>query len=356
MTTSNWRDPVLSYAPKPTRVSRFAIVALGMAVLGAVTFFLVVPSLIALLLGMIASVRIQKRPGKLAGMGFATAAVTVSLCAFCLAVLTFLLMPRFHCDGLSDRSYCAANLRGIMQSMVVYSNDNNDRYPVVAYAPYSSVLNSPTANAAEPTDAAVLKSYYRAPFPQAGSVTACVWMLVLNEQCSPKQFICKSDPTATMAGLLQAPGENYYDNFQSDRQISYSAAYPWKVDGSVGKWWTNTTDSSLPILADMAPEQGTGSPRRDLTSATATGAARNSANHGGAGQEIAFADCHTEWCSRPDAGQGDDNIFTTSGRPSVGPAQFGGLPAGKTSPELTVDRPPFDIIMYPIRNLDTGRM
>ena len=238
--------------------------------------------------------------------------------------------------------------------MVIYAAQNNDQFPVVTYARYSPALNSPSAVAISGKPDDVIKSYYVKPFPQTGSVTASLWILTLQGM-SPKLFVCKTDPAiSTYASVLS--GASYFDNIQSDTQISYSAAYPWKADGTVGKWWSNTTDASLPLLADMAPEQGTGKPTRYLTPAAAPrdGKTWNSGNHDGDGQNVAYADVHVDYVKRPDVGQGDDNIWTTSGSPSAGPAQYGGIPATKASPTLTLDAPPYDIIMYPIRNLDTG--
>jgi len=107
----------------------------------------------------------------------------------------------------------------------------------------------------------------------------------------------------------------------------------------------------------MAPLNGTGTPRRDLTRAVVSDPKmRNSANHAGEGQNVAFADAHTEFVRRPDIGQDDDNIWTSSGDPSRGPAANGGVAAGKYSPSLLADKVPFDVVMYPVRDAGTGGM
>jgi prepilin-type processing-associated H-X9-DG protein len=108
----------------------------------------------------------------------------------------------------------------------------------------------------------------------------------------------------------------------------------------------------------MNPLQGTGTPTRDMTPAQAPADNRtwNSGNHEGDGQNVGFGDGHAEFCRRPDVGQDNDNIYTMSASPSKGPAQFGGIPAGKTAPLLTADKAPYDIIMLPVRNETTGAM
>ena len=351
---------ILNYARPPARLSRLAIVAMALGIVGLLTFFFVVPSLVALFLGLAAAARIRREPGTLTGAGFAQAAVTMSLIGFGLFVVAALLMPTgHHPRELSNRSVCAVNLRGIAQAMNVYAADNSDKFPIVTYAPYAPALNAPTATATLANADRTLETYYRAPFPQAGSVSADLWILVLKNQVSPKQFLCKSDRFAAASpALMTDAAGNFYNNFQSDAQLSYSFAYPWNAKGEVGPWWTSLLDSSLPIACDMAPQSGTGMPRRITNPASAPAKSNtwNSDNHQGDGQNVAFSDAHAEFTRRPDVGPDGDNMFTTSGRPSLGPAQFGGLPADRMPPQLSSEKPPFDIIMYPSRNLDTGAL
>jgi hypothetical protein len=356
----------LDYASPPARLSRLAIVAMGLGVASLATFPVPILALLGLFVGLIAAARIRRDPGRLGGAGFARAAVKCSLISVALAAFSWLLLPDLFgcgCGGsreLSNRSYCSANLRGIVQAMNVYAADSGARFPIVAYAPYSASLNAPVAGAAQPTVGATLASYYRAPWPQAGSIPASMWMLVLKDQVTPKQFICKSDPVAasTPAARADAAG-NCYDNFQGGSQLSYSFAYPWNARGQVGPWWTALDDSSLPIASDMAPASGTGSNPASLTNPPTkptSPKAWNSNNHQRDGQNVAFSDAHVEFTRSPDVGQDHDNIFTTSGKPSRGPAQFGGLPADRMPPELTAEKPPYDIIMYPTRAVDSGAM
>ena len=282
--------------------------------------------------------------------------ITISLVVSILVILALLILPYFaRAKEIHGSNICAANLRGIMNNMVIYADSNNGQFPTVTYVPYSPVLNSPTATVTFTDPADTINAYYTAPYPQAGSVTANLWILTLQGM-SPKLFICKqsnilSDPYVTGPAEIRDAHNNYYDNFQNDKQLSYSFAYPWKADGSVGKWWRNTGDATLPLASDMAPQQGTGNPRRILNPASAprNNKTWNSANHAGIGQNVVFADLHVDYATRPTVGHMNDNIFTT------GPA-LGGIPATKSPPNLTADSPPDDIIMYPIRNLDTGRL
>ena len=353
-------DNILEDAPSPARISRLAVTSFIISIIAALCFFLIVPPILTLIFAFIAAHRIVRNPTKLAGIGYTNAATTISICSCLLAILLLLLLPSLATrnPGISNRSSCAANLRGIMNSMVLYAAQNGEHFPAVTYAPYSPALNDPAGTpphtAAGATAEDVVNSYFvpPAPSPQAGSVNANLWLLVL-QGLSPKLFVCKFDPHATDIASLQAPSGRYYYNFQNDKQLSYSFAYPWKADGSVGSWWANASDASIPLGSDMAPEQGTGKPRRVLNSRVST-AAWSPGNHAGDGQNVVFGDVHVDYVKVPTVGTSNDNIWTTSANPSTGPS-LTGIPADKSPPNLIDKGPPYDIIMYPIRNLDTGR-
>jgi hypothetical protein len=348
-------DRVLAYEAPP-RVSRLAIGVFWAAVGSAFLFFLVVPPLILFLVALWAQGQVA---GTLdtRGQRYANAAAMISIGACVLGVLFLILMPSHAGHPIhSARAVCASNLRGIMIMMNVYAADNNDKYPIVAFAPYSAGLNDVKAAAGPAKADDAIREYYNPPHRQAGSVQAILWQLVLRGDVRPKSFLCRNDPLANVPASVATAAGGYYDNFQAAHQLSYSMAYPWKADGTVGTWWTSTTDASLPMMADVTPEHGTGTPVRNMTPAAkpANPATWNSTLHEGYGQNVAFADTHVEFTRSPDCGQRDDNIYAASGTPSRGPAQFGGVPAGKTMPLLTADTPPYDMVMLPVRNASTG--
>jgi prepilin-type processing-associated H-X9-DG protein len=179
--------------------------------------------------------------------------------------------------------------------------------------------------------------------------------------------MCKSDPFVTAPAVTTDPSGKLYADFQNDKQISYSFAYPYayaidptnpKAAGTfvVGPWWKNTTNASIPIAADMAPLNGTGSPARNV-SITSTGMsasggisrAANSGNHQSDGQNVVFADGHVDFSHRPDVGEANDNIYTlgdTHSAPGTQPV--------KTPLKITTMTDPFDIYMVPARDLNTG--
>jgi len=245
---------------------------------------------------------------------------------------------------LNKRSVCAANLRGMMQSIVVYAADNDDRFP--AYTPTSSTSYDPTLKADE--GAATGEETLRIKDNKyAKNTSAMLWMLALTEQVALKVFVCPSDPFADVVdneAAATAPaaatgergprsvftiksaadlkkGDKYYRNFQSPKNISYSSAFPFGEDAekkpTINGIWRNTVDASLPILSDMAPYLGKDQPATrpaggDEKAAITPEQAKkiNAQNHQFDGQNIAYADAHVEFQRSPAAGESNDNIWT----------------------------------------------
>ena len=364
----------LDYQAPSTRMSVLAIVALAVGGLSLPLFFLGIPAVIGVVLAVVAYRQIEVAPGRLAGLGLARAGGYMAMGSLLLFVFAFLLMPRgCHSRELSNRSYCAANIRGVLQSMIVYSAENSDAFPVMPAPPASRGYGLFTTVAASTSADVTLASMYAPESPMNGDVTASLWILVLKYQCTPKQFICKSDPFAMSVASPVISGGSFLSNFTPPPEstdtrgaISYSIAYPWTAAGQVGGWWKDLTDSSLPLLSDMSPMEGTGTPPRTLAvaAAPATPALWNSANHNGTGQVVGYGDVHASFERSPTVGQNQDNIFTASrtGRPQ----QFGGTPMspafrGVVVPADTFVDPAaaavgFDIVMVPVRNLTTGEL
>jgi prepilin-type processing-associated H-X9-DG protein len=346
-------------SPTATR-GGLAKAAMILGTIGFATSFIfvgIIPGIVAIFLGLIAGRLIEREPRVYYGLGFARAGAWLGVLS-CLVPMGIAILFPCGCKSreLSNRSACGANMRGIMQSMCVYAADNGDVFPILPAAPYGLVNSGTlalTVKAANANDA--IQSMYTGAGAQNGSVLASTWLLMLKNYTSPKEFICKSDPfTGPSAAALSDSPTDWHVNFQKPGQISYSFAYPYVADGIVGAWWKNTTNSSLPIACDIAPLDGTGKP----ACAIAPGAAPknlhtwNSPNHNFDGQNIGFADGHAEFVRRPDIGQDNDNIFTVSGIKGV--SQFGGTQPAKAPITVQTDKAPFDIVMVPARNLDTG--
>ena len=271
-----------------------------------------------------------------------------------IALLIAILLPSLgRARELSNRSYCAANLRGILQSMNVYAADQGDTFPTVTSGATAGAYTFASAGNSSNTNADAAINLYYTSGTGASSVTACWWILVLKNQVSPKQFICKSDPVGAGSPAPISNSSNQFQlDFSASNQFSYSSAFPWSGT-SVGGWWKNITDSSLPIMSDMAPKNGTGNPLA-VTNAVPTNAkVWNSNNHGRDGENVAYSDAHAEFARRPDVGPNTDNIWTNNG--TGGPSQTGTVLApGTVGASYGTASAPYDVIMVPMRDIATG--
>jgi hypothetical protein len=272
-----------------------------------------------------------------------------------------------------------------MQSMVVYAAENGDLFPLVripddgqgtTYELAQTQNNDSTLSQTGTTADNALADYYNNQKLFQKSIPACMWILVLKGQVAPKGFLCKSDPVISSPAQQQS-GAYYYINFNStsgspDNTYSYSLTIPWSYNhngqSGVGAWWKNTSDSSMPLMSDIAPLNGSGTnPVANLVGQPNGGVPSggpkswNSANHLRDGQNVGFADAHAEFTRRPDVGPSSDNIFTCwsdiSGNYNQGippttsrqipPLQTGsGSGGGMTSP--------YDFIMVPVANVSDG--
>ncbi len=335
-----------------------AMTAMVLGIVGIVTSVAgvgIFPGMVALGLGIWVRYWIMREPHLYSGLGYAQAGGWLGAVACILSMVCVLMLSPDGSRPLANRSYCAANVRGIMNSMNVYAAENGGVMPVLPYAPYrlnnSGVLSGTVAGASM-EDA--VRSMYGGSGAQDGSPLGAVWLLVLKNYTLPKQYICKEDPYVTVsAGEVGSASGGWHVNFQSEQQLSYSFAYPYGKDGKVGAWWKQTEDSTLPLMSDMAPLNGTGKPVRVVAPGAVPTDSKtwNSGNHGGSGQNVGFADGHAEFVRRPDIGQGNDNIFTVSRVKGV--SAFGGTQPGKGAIGIETEGGPFDVVMVPA-DLDKG--
>ncbi len=306
-----------------------------------------------------------------------------------IALLIAILLPSLaRAKELANRAVCSANVRGIIQSMVVYAQTNGNVFPCVQGDATAGAYQKPefivAATATTPTAGSLLSAtspgYYSTSSASGGDVLACMWILVLENQITPKSFICPSDPTAT------SPSEQYYPNSTSTppsvwanfnqgsgtaavastgQGESYSIAFPWSDGGAyagAAPWWNGNQGADVPLVCDMAPYSTvtTGTAARitttPLTNNTYGPYIFNSGNHGGDGQNVGFGDDHVAFETNPYVGQSQANIFTTY-TISSGPATQTASPGSGSAIYTTTNysaTAPYDIIMVPDRNVAAG--
>jgi prepilin-type N-terminal cleavage/methylation domain-containing protein len=248
-----------------------------------------------------------------------------------IALLIAILLPSLgKARELANRGTCAANLRGIAQSMAVYAADNNDSFPIIAGKPTTASTVGSNGNTSTSSDSAI-SSLYNTSSTAAGSVLQNMWILCLNGQVSPKQFICKSENDT--ASVLTNSGGSYLLNFNNGTTadtgqasgVSYSIAWAWtqgQATNTPGGWWRTTgADSATALMADMAPAMTGGSRTSPgVNFMTANGAnprLGNSYTHNSDGQNVSYGDAHAEFQRTSAVGQNNDCIYTAAYTPSA---------------------------------------
>ena len=210
------------------------------------------------LLGLVVAVaalihlaRMKENPDHIAGKGWAQVGLACGL--FAPAAWLLLAPTGSGHRELANRTACAANLNGIMKTMIVYADDNNARFPLVAppAEAWTYRLNFGATAASEAQAKADTLS-------QAGSPASILWIPVVAGSMSSRTLLCKSDPWSDgTTGPMQI-GDHWALAPQKSSQLSYSLAYPWQISktGTIepGPQWISATDSSLPIMSDMAPQ------------------------------------------------------------------------------------------------------
>ncbi|MGC9260475.1 MAG: type II secretion system protein [Phycisphaerae bacterium] len=292
-----------------------------------------------------------------------------------IALLIAILLPSLtRARELANRAVCAANVRGIGQAMLIYAQSNHGQFPCVLPPVHTRYQNGPGAAAADNAASitTILRNEYGGNAWQRGSPMACLWLLVISGQITPKSFICPSDVLATASSEEYSNNSTYYSNFgvvlgtvsHTGQGESYSISFPWNYRNGayiVGSWWnTNVATAQLPLVCDMAPAEDTaagGNMRRVPTAPLANSDGNfifNSGNHNGTGQNVGFGDTHVVWATDPYVGEDGDNIFTYASTGGVAGGGTALTPAGFAPDSVLPTVAPFDTVMTPVRDVATG--
>lgn len=262
-----------------------------------------------------------------------------------IALLISILLPSLgRAKELANRVYCAANLRGIGQSLYIYAQENNSVMPVTLPPTQPNAWTNGFAGATATSFTIGDQLALAVPSRRPGSPIASLWMLTLYNQAPAKMYVCKSDRAISGPAQRVSGNGQLFDNFQDEFQISYSMPYPWS-GSSVSAAWRNSSSSSMPLMSDMAPVSGDSGKN---TTGPRNSAAANSSNHEDKGQNVSYADNHVDWQTSPYNGDTQDNLFTVGPVNQQTPVNsLNTLPA---SPAIG------DVVMVPVRRTSDGRM
>ncbi len=331
-----------------------------------------------------------------------------------IAILVSILLPALaKARELANRAVCMANVRGIIQAMVTYSQGSGGVFPIHAIGPTTNYFNAPlvtgtSAPSVAYTAPAMVQTWYQV-VPSSASASAAwypvpltnLWLLVLQGYATPGSFICPSDPLAVgpsveylgppvnsapeygsnfgvMPNATQMCDPSYWYTNPQGRGESYSIAFSWPWAGPAsgrnimatpGQWWTTDgANSEVPLVSDMAPMDGTATNGDGLdqgvfaritttlpTANTYGPYIYNSGNHAGDGQNVGFGDDHVAWEISPYVGQNGDNVFTYTTATGVVNGATDTNQVGLTgtyevtAPACDQLAAPFDICMTPVR-------
>jgi prepilin-type processing-associated H-X9-DG protein len=122
-------SPPGSPPPLPPKTSGLAITSLVLGCLGILTCG--ITSLVGLILGIIALVRINKSQGQLGGQGMALAGTIVSGAFLLLAPIpAALLLPALaKAKQKASSIQCMNNVKQLNLGLIMYANDNKDLFP-----------------------------------------------------------------------------------------------------------------------------------------------------------------------------------------------------------------------------------
>ena len=114
------------------KTSGLAIASFALGILGFCTFF--ITAIPAIILGIVALVKIAKSGGKLKGNGLAITGIVVPSVSvlFVLPIMLMLgiLMPALaRTRQIAFRMTCGTNLSGLGKAMLIYANDYDDKFP-----------------------------------------------------------------------------------------------------------------------------------------------------------------------------------------------------------------------------------
>lgn len=257
------------------------------------------------------------------------------------------LMGLSRAREMANRVACAANLRMIGQSIMMYANAEartGYSYPRTFFKPDGALTQTDAGNTSPSPGFNQPLSFDETGKPSPvgdNNVMASFFMILKTQDIRPNAFVCPTaglqpDDFSHPADPTVAGQAGYTCwNAPANAHLSYSMQVPFPSREAVasGFRWNAAIAPDMAILADINP--GT----QELLSVSPSSPpsqlqAANSPNHYQEGQNVGYGDGHVEWQPTPFAGaiRGTgpgavaDNIYSYGGPPSTVPAGIIGQP------------------------------
>ena len=261
-----------------------------------------------------------------------------------IAMLMAILMPALgKVRRLAQRLICGTNLKGLGTACMVYSNDNDEEYPIAGGKGTNEWASKDSQD-----------DYWDVPdFDWSGdqnmTISASQYLLVREADVSPKQFVCQSSDQKEFTGseaqdfngekpdlteLWDFGGKEGTDDEYPQKCVSYAYQQPYEVNGNTAYPLSSTDQAGMVIMADknpwFDPSLTEGTPTNDdymnyvdqINMGTDPGDDKwdelekwevqiaNSNAHMREGQNVLYNDGHVAFEKRSDVGVQNDNIYT----------------------------------------------
>ena len=253
-----------------------------------------------------------------------------------IALLMGILMPALaKVRQIAFRMICGTNCAAIGKAMLVYSNEQNDSYPI-AGEPIGGNDGSPRWSTRP-----YISDFHAENREDAfvdPTISASFYCLIKYTDCTTKMFICKGDVGARPFSMDQAniPAarnvilQDLWDFGNGQGTVfappstfcSYSYHMPYKHrDGTASTALNANSDPGSPIVSDRNPYlDGNATDRIENPEdygyepdPGATPMKYNSECHEVEGQNVLYNDGHVDFEARSNVGLGKDNIWSCWG-------------------------------------------
>ncbi len=237
-----------------------------------------------------------------------------------IALLLGILLPALNrAREITYRTTSAANVRSLVQSMMIYAQEQNSAFPVAgsrnAGGAATGFSHGDTSSTSSPGTTGSMSN----------NITASLWILVRDAAASQKIFVNPAtvdtkDPL-TRTGGNQAPLAHTWD-FKNSDHISYSPLNMYHTEAR--RQWSSRASGNWIYLGD--DNDNNDADRHSLTKLDTTGTTpvqqdevelkSNSSNHAQEGQSFGFGDGHAEFSEDPFVGPSNDNVYAGDSRMS----------------------------------------